>query len=247
MKVLATDRTQFAEIDGVQYKKFVVTVDETGEETLTYTRAYKEALRLFQARFSLEKCGIESQTIERTLDGYQGADAPANIAKLRIFLNGFSQKHKTTNLYLWSLWNSTQKSTTAKILAKEIFLQGYTVRFITMSELVLALKEETYLPEKYAALVEDCREVDFLVIDDSFDSKKMTLYKSGYQLSFLDTFLRTRMEMYRRSTCFTSNIDPALISDPFGPSIQALVERSVRVMEFNDKWARLELDNFWGE
>ncbi len=238
-------RTEVAFIDGVEYKKFVITVGEDGEETLTYTRAYREALRLYQARCSLEKAGVESGTMGRSLDSYQGADEPGNLRKLRIFLNGFPSKHRSTNLYLWSAWNSTQKSTTAKILAKEIFLQGYTVRFITMSELVLALKEETYAPDRYASLVEDCREVDYLVVDDSFDPKKMTLYKSGYQLAFLDTFLRTRMEMYRRSTCFTSNVDPALIGDPYGPSIQALVARSVRVMEFNDVWAKVDLDNIW--
>ena len=38
-------------------------------------------------------------------------------------------------------------------------------------------------------------ECDFLIIDDSFDKKKATIFKSGYQIPFLDEFLRTRLEI----------------------------------------------------
>jgi hypothetical protein len=77
--------------------------------------------------------------------------------------------------------------------------------------------------------------VDFLVIDDAFDPRKSTLYKSGYQFGFLDTFLRYRLETLGRAICFTSNVPVEEIAKSWTPSIASLVQRSVPApMEFTD-------------
>ena len=45
--------------------------------------------------------------------------------------------------------------------------------------------------------VEFYKDVDFLIVDDAFTGDKVTKYSSGYQTSFLDTFLRERLEVMK--------------------------------------------------
>lgn len=238
----------YGNVDGIDYPKYALIKNPiTGEDEIRYTKVYLEVSAKAKARRELQKVGIESEILSKTLDSYRGEDKPENIPKLSAFVNKFKEKHKTTHLYLWSPQNSTQKSTTAKIVAKDIFLQGFSVRFVTMGTLTHALKEESFDPEVYRPLTDDCREVDLLVVDDCFDSKKMGLYKSGYQISFLDSFFRDRLEVYRRSTIFTSNVDPNTLSESFGVSLQALITRSAWIMPFNDLWDKIDFSNLWGD
>jgi hypothetical protein len=74
----------------------------------------------------------------------------------------------------------------------------------------------------------------------------MTVYKSGYQLGFLDTFLRYRLEVARKPVCFTSNIPIAEIGKKWTVSIQSLVERHVPTpMEFRDYLTDFSTQGIW--
>ena len=81
----------------------------------------------------------------------------------------------------------------------------------------------------------------------SFDKDKILIYKSGYQLSFLDRFLRRRIESLGLNTIFTSNVPIEEIeSNGFSYDIQNLIERSVKLrgglMEFKDTFVSEEHD-----
>lgn len=147
--------------------------------------------------------------------------------KLNLYVENFDKKFNKVHLYFWSTENGTQKTTTASILAKELSLKGKNVNFVLMSDLSKILVKEAFETE-VSDKVNDFLNCDFLVIDDSFDAKKMTIYKSGYQIPFLDTFLRKRLETVGKATCFTSNIRLESINEEvFGTSIVKLMERSV--------------------
>ena len=82
-------------------------------------------------------------------------------------------------------------------------------------------------------------EADFLFIDESFDKSKITLFKSGYQIPYLDNFIRERYEDLRKPTIFISNIKPQDIDESlFGKSLKDLINRSTSesYLEFYDKF-----------
>lgn len=234
----------WAEINGKRVLKALVFEDETGEDTLRYTSEWLHETRELHLRQMLVRSGLDPSVRSLSLDGYRGDDVPGNIPLLRKFIENFSSKMYQAHLYLWSRFNSTQKTTTSKIIAKDLLISGHSVNFITFGELSRTLKNQEY-DEKDAETVTVCMNSDFLVIDDCFDPKKMTLFKSGYQLAFIDIFLRDRLETTKKSTCFTSNYPVSEIGDVFGVSLQALVERSVRSFEFNDCIDKIDLRNLW--
>ena len=132
----------------------------------------------------------------------------------------------------------------AKIVAKELALQGHSVFFTIMDELVKKLTREGF-PDADPSFLHEIRTAEFLVIDDSFDTRKMTMYRSGYQITFLDSFLRYRMETARLSTCFTSNTPPNKISEDFDRHIAALVKRNTISLEFNDGIDDFQIERLW--
>ena len=171
---------------------------------------------------------------EHRLDEYRGEDRNGNLPKIKKYISEFG-RFKAVNLYLWSPGNASQKTTVAKNIILGLSLQGYECRFILMADLLSLLQREAFSNADVPEQVEGLRAADFLVIDDAFDPRKATVYRSGYQFSFLDTFLRYRMETARKATCFTSNVPISEIGAKWTASIMSLVERSVPTpMEFDD-------------
>ena len=99
--------------------------------------------------------------------------------------------------------------------------------------------------------VEQYRDVDLLIIDECFDKKKMTLYQSGWQLSFLDSFLRERMEQNKKATIFISNVYLSMIEGTFGIGMLELVKRncanSIFLLEDKIDVNDFDLSNMWKE
>lgn len=166
-------------------------------------------------------------------DFYIGEDINGNIPKFEKYLNEFDSKFKSVNLYLWSAENGTQKTTMAQSIGCELVKKGFTVQFILMDKLVKLLMQEPF-SDSFIRKLELCRRADLLIVDDAFDPKKVTLYKSGFQLPYLDTFLRERIEGDRKAIIFTSNVSILNIGDYFGKSIQELVNRSSYAFHMND-------------
>lgn len=163
-------------------------------------------------------------------DYVSGTEAlPRFLLNLKRYVREFDSRYLHEHLYLWSAENSTQKTTIAAIVGKQLAITGKKVKFVLMNELLKSLQQESFEEVDLSPY----KEADFLIIDDAFDPKKITLYKSGYQLPFLDTFLRRRLEVERKATCFTSNLPITEVATGFGISIGKLLERTVGgVIEF---------------
>jgi hypothetical protein len=237
------------ELKGRTFPKWRVEIVD-GEEVCAETQEWFDFKNGRLVEIQLSESGL-TLSAWRSFDQYVGADKFGNITKLRKYISDFDKKFNSVNLYLWSHRNGTQKSTTAKIICYELLKQTKTVQFILMGTLLRLLTNESFQADasEDQLLVSRCRAVDFLVIDDSFDPNKVTMYKSGYQLSFLDMFLRQRIEENRRATCFTSNLPPESIDQKvFGVSMKALVVRSIPLpMEFNDGIDDFDPLKLWGE
>jgi DNA replication protein DnaC len=71
----------------------------------------------------------------------------------------------------------------------------------------------------------DC---DLLIIDEVFDKNKITLFKSGFQIPFLDQFIRDRIDTYKKGLILISNKPISEIDrEGFGYSLQDFIERRV--------------------
>lgn len=222
---------------------YKVCKDEYGQEYVMPTERGIQEQRRIRLKFLLQDAGITAPA--HTLEQYKGEDRHENLPKIKKYINNF-ERFKFVNLYFWSPGNASQKTTVAKNIIVELSLKGYSCRFILMADLIPLLQTEAYNKGTDSKLINTLRSVDFLVIDDAFDPRKSTLYKSGYQFGFLDTFLRYRLETLGRATCFTSNVPMEEIAKNWTPSIASLVQRSVPTpMEFSDYMTDFRSEDIW--
>lgn len=223
---------------GREYKRFEMR--ETPEGTVAVeTPEFGEFRRMQKLHEDFAMANVDE--VDKV---YKGQDLAKNVPKLQMYVDRFEKKYKHINLYLWSILNGTQKSTVARWICRRLIERGFTAHFILMGTLTKALTRRGY-DDQDEWLLDTVATVDFLVVDDAFDPKKVTLYKSGYQIPFLDEFLRQRLEMDRRATCFTSNVCVDSV-EGFGPSLASLVKRSVPwPMEMRDVIEDFAVEDLW--
>lgn len=175
-----------------------------------------------------------------TFDNYCGHKSLRDLNALRKIAEYPDRFVYKTMIYVYGP-NSCQKTSMCQALAKDLIMKGYKVQFTYMSDLVSALVKEFDDPhqEKKDYLIQRCADCDFLFLDESFDKTKVTIFQSGYQIPFLDNFLRSQFEIEKKTIIFISNILPNQIEEAgYSPSLQALIERNVKnsTLKFQDKW-----------
>lgn len=197
------------------------------------------------------KSWLESQRIQRKLkdsniwdsdyhiDQYVGKRSLDDANSLRKYVDLFDEKFKDKMVYLYGL-NSCQKTTLAMWVGKSLIVKGYSVYYTLMESLSIALLPDfNDESEKKKEIVESALSADLLIVDESFDKSKLTLYKSGYQIPFIDRFIRERFEINQKAIIFISNKKPTEINEQgFGVSLQSLITRNVgeSTLEFYDKY-----------
>lgn len=175
-----------------------------------------------------------------TFDDYCGYRSLNDLKALKSIADSPDRFLYRTMIYVYGP-NSCQKTSMCQALAKELILKGYKVQFTYMYDLLNSLVKEydDKHQEEKDYLVQRCAECDFLFLDESFDKKKVTVFNSGYQIPFLDNFIRSQFEIEKKTIIFISNVRPNQIeAEGYGSSLQALVERNVKTstLEFYDKW-----------
>ena len=125
--------------------------------------------------------------------------------------------------------NGTQKTTMANYAGFKFLKAGKSVYYCLMNDLIKLLQKADR-DETAQAKLDKISDVDLLIIDEAFDSKKVTVYKSDWQIPFLDTFLRNRIQTKNKGILFVSNVDiPFIAENHFSQSIQDLVDRNVKL------------------
>lgn len=150
----------------------------------------------------------------------------------------------STSIYMFGR-NGTQKTTIANYVGYEFLRNGKSVYYCLMNDLVKLLQEADRNPEVQEKL-DYISKVDLLIIDEAFDIEKMTIYRSEFQIPFLDTFLRNRLQTNNKGILFVSNVSIEDIDKPqskrefaFNKSISDLVQRNVPSycrLTFDDKF-----------
>lgn len=143
--------------------------------------------------------------------------------------------------------NGTQKTSTAMWGGMELIKNGHKVQYILMYRLIALLTSSFEKREEHDILVDKLKSADLLIIDEAFTKDKVLLYKSGYQLPFLDSFLRERVDVYKKGTLFLSNGKSSQIEEEgFGRSLQDLIVRNTKQtdLEFLDNYVASDINNF---
>jgi hypothetical protein len=217
------------------------------EELIAPTAEWKAYLAELEIKRYLIASGI-NEIPKYGLDSYVGEDKNRNIPKLKKYCNEFDASFKDVHLYLWSTVNGTQKSTCAKDILVRLARKGVQGYFILMDELIhLLLKSER--DDSALQRINTLQNALFLVIDECFSKEQVTLFSTGYQKAFLNTFLKKRLEVNKLATCFTANIAIESIGSIWGPGLQSLINRSIPTpMLFDDTLSvsRFRNSDIWG-
>jgi DNA replication protein DnaC len=178
--------------------------------------------------------------LDYSVDSYVGETSAAEVEKLKKYVKEFKTRYRGVNLYMYGP-NSTQKTTLAKWLGVELLRRdGASVHYVLMDQLVKELTQEGF-DEDVDPNLKIYRTVDVLIIDEAFDKAKVQWFKSGYQMSYLDRFLRQRMEQDENlSTILISNNDVESIRDNFNNSLYELIDRNTAgsKLQFQDHYAQ---------
>jgi hypothetical protein len=209
----------------------------------------------------LVKSGFPDDFVDYNIDKeYIGEKSKDNIEKLKKFINYFTTDLSTASvrirpyvelakksmLYFYGS-NGTQKTHVAWWVGKEIAKSGFSVRFLTMKQLIEDLinfkpnpneDDEAILIKEKVDVYNNC---DLIIIDESFDKDKLTIFKSNYQIPFLDDFIRTRFQK-NKAIIFISNvpvdeIEDNKISHSIGDFVKRNVELSNTLLKFEDNYA----------
>lgn len=142
-----------------------------------------------------------------------------------------SDKVRSAIVYLYGP-NGTQKSTFMCWVGKSLLAIGFNVKYMSMAELLSILMDSEDFDKDKAeiaqAKIEKLEKTDLVILDESFDKDKMKLWKSGYQMSFIDKWIRRRVQQLNKGIFFISNVELDKIeSQGFSHSIQDFVSREV--------------------
>lgn len=206
-----------------------------GYEVIKECECHKKWREAYELSRKLERSGLSQ---DYTFDDYRGTESLEQLNALKQIASNFPKFAHKKMIYVWGK-NGTQKTSMVQALGKSLVEQGYSVQYLLMNTLLNNLVKDfdTGNQEEKDAFIRKCADVDFLIIDEAFDSTKTTIYKSGYQVPFLDAFIRSRFETGNKSILFVSNKLPEEIeSQGFGGSIQNLVIRNTKqsFLEFKD-------------
>ena len=160
---------------------------------------------------------------------YVGEESRKHIDHLLLFVNRFdSSEFNQASIYMWGP-NGTQKTQLAHWLGLALLRREKTVKYLLMNQLLSKLSSNFEDDPERQKMLNEALSVDCLILDESFSKDKVTLYKSGYQLPFLDSFLRERVDTKKKSIVYLSNTSPLEIEKQgFTASIQDFILRKTK-------------------
>ena len=199
-------------------------------------KCHREWRESHELDIKLEAANLVS---DYTFEDYRGSQSLQDLNALKTVAEDFERFQYKKMIYLYGN-NGTQKTSMAQALGKELIKRGYTAQYLLMQELINNLMPDFNAEGSVKeAFIKKCNSVDLLIIDEAWDKRKVTLYNSGYQIPFLDNFLRTRFELNKGSILFISNRRPdEIASQGFGESLQSFITRNTQnsFLIFADKY-----------
>lgn len=192
-------------------------------------------------KLSFKEAGLPEKIWNYKITDYVGQDKNNNIMKINKFIEKFDEKYFNIHLYFLGD-NGTQKSTVARYIVKELVKNGKTGKYMLVDEV---LRDLTKLNDENKLInEEEMQSADILILDE-FDAEKVLVYNSGYQISFLTSFLKTRLEKMNKSTIFISNnsVTDETFIKKFGKTISDMISREISdTLIFEDNYQAIKND-----
>lgn len=228
---------------------FIYTTDKNGYPGAEKCQCLIDYQRRQYLRYQMYKAGIPLSIIDYDVSSYAGEESADSVEKLKKYVSEFLNKYIGVSLYMWGP-NGTQKTTLAMWIGREVLRKKKSVHYVFMDKLIKELTQEGF-KEEVSSNLNTYRSVDLLIIDEAFDKGKVTWYNSDYQMSFLDRFLRQRLEQDRLPIIFVSNKDVPSIRSNFNNSLYELVDRNTKQAQlyFEDHFGKaenFESKDLWG-
>lgn len=161
------------------------------------------------------------------IKSYKGVKSQEDLQALQSYVDKFEEL-KSQMVYAYGP-NGTQKTTLLQWVGVELTKKGYSIYYTLMESLTNLLLPNFDKPsEERDSLVQHILKCDLLIVDESFDLKSMTIYKSGYQIPYLYKFLKERFELEGKGIVFVSNNKAEQMPPLFGTSFKDFVQRNTR-------------------
>lgn len=234
--------------------KYEVSINQFNEEVLVPTEEWLEYKKLKFLELRLKEANIPLHIINYNPNSqYIGLKSLDLVKKVNKYVDFFEEKFCNKCLYFYGP-SGTQKTTVAQWIAKKIIEKGLKVSYVTMNNLLSVLTQENF-SEESKRIIEIYKQSDLLILDRAFDKSQVTVYASGYQLSFLDSFLRERLEVSQKAIILISNNPLEDISKhKFNEDLQDLIYRYVIPIQgalyFQDSYKQKEnfdLTTIWDD
>lgn len=205
-------------------------IDKETEEA-TKCKCLKHYQAIVNDTLLIQQANLPSQVSNYDITQYVGEDKAGNLLKLSKYIEQFNIKFKKISLYIFGKSN-TQKTTTIVWLGTQVAMKGFCTKYVLMNNLVkkLVASERN---EELQKEIEEYGTADLLIVDESWDTQKVLIYASQFQLNFIDSFFRQRFND-KKATIFISNIELDDIDNKFGESLKSLVKRECFPLEFTD-------------
>jgi len=229
------------------YKEVVIEVKGTPYKALQKCKCKEEYQQKLNLYINLERANLRPSMLDYELDkDYKGTKSLESVRKVAQYAQGITGNYKHQSIYLWGPYG-TQKTTVAQWIGKEVVKQDVKPYYVLMRTLTNALVEDQYdradehedSKARRKRLLTSARNADLLILDESFDLAKMTVYKSNYQIPFLDEFIRHRIDMQEKPVVFVSNVSIQNI-DPAFAAIRDMLKRRISAVKGELKFE----DNF---
>ena len=220
-------------------EKYIYT-QEDGDFIAKPCECWKEFSRKKSLEIKLIQSNFSDTDLFYDISSYEGEKSKDIVEKAKMYVEQFEERFCHNSLFFFG-GMSTQKTTVAKWIGKKLLEKGLKVRYILMNELIKAYmnanfddpSQEENLDKQ---LVESFSFLDLLIVDECFSKDRNTIYKSRYQVPYIDSFLRNRLETKKLATIFISNESiSAIDTDVYNEYIQELIRRNCTSLEFKDK------------
>lgn len=204
---------------------------------------HKEWERAVAQEKKFESLGFNSEFFKYDIGkDYRGQKSAVNVARLTKYVSLFNDKQaaekvKRSILYLHGP-NGTQKTTLANWIGKQLLTLGYRPRYVLMKQLVDTLWNSQRNDDAKLTLEDYLERTDVLIIDESFSKDKIHLWSSGFQIGYIDEFLRELINKGIGIIFISNNHPDEIEAQGFSHSIEDLVKRELKkydsLMVFKD-------------
>ena len=222
-------------------------VDEDNKRFVTECTCHKYWIEENRRYIEAERCGIwtdESSLYYSLPPSYRGEKSKGTITKITKYIDSlFDSYAKVFSLYLTGV-SGTQKTTVAQYIGLNFFEAKMKAYFLQMQPFIRNIsnpygidEEEGASRKKFMKVVEGA---DCLIIDNAFEKDASPVY-GGNQSSYIEGFLRERMEVNHKAVIFVSKVAPNEIKKQgYSESLQEFV-----IKQTTNKGTQLEfLDIF---